>query len=291
MLPNKREKEKELLASGTQFNLNTFSEWIEKNIGLYFPKRNQIKLSKKILQRAKELSLEDFSEYFNYCQKESSEIEFLKNYLTTRETYFFRSFKIVQALIKEKIKSAKNSGIKQKLKIVSLGCATGEEVYSIAMYHLHELGLKPILKGFDLSGDAIDIASNGKYLTHTVRNLSGPYLEYFRTEGDYISVDDKIKKMASFAEFNLLNLSKYSNIRHCDFVLCRNTLLYFSEERRQEILANIFARIKTGGALILGKSESISIENVQMLFITIRDETQKINLDIKSIKKLLKFLD
>jgi len=110
----------------------------------------------------------------------------------------------------------------------------------------------------DISTRVLDQARLAEYeMLALGRGLSKDRLKKFFEPGvrDAWKLIPKIKKRITFKELNLLGA--YNGIGSCDIVFCRNVLIYFSSERKQEILQKIHKTLKPGGFLLLGASESI----------------------------------
>ncbi|MEK9765295.1 MAG: CheR family methyltransferase, partial [Thalassolituus sp.] len=111
----------------------------------------------------------------------------------------------------------------------------------------------------DLSPTALSEAKSGAYPWIAIRRgLSGPYQEqYFtKTSEDVWTVKPEVRKGIEFREFNLND--SYTRLGQFDVVFCRNVLIYFSSERKRDILIRIHGALKEGGYLFLGASEALT---------------------------------
>lgn len=188
--------------------------------------------------------------------------------ISTNETYFFRD-KSPFTLLQHKIlpdlidRRSKKSNIgKPAIRLWSAANSTGQEIYSIAMA-MDEIGVTPQkyqikLLGTDISDAAIAQASYGRYNKFEIaRGLDTTRLnKYFIPEGDFWRIKDHIRAMAQFKKMNLMKpfvgLGKY------DIVLCRNVMIYFTEEDRRKIYQNIAKVLEPDGYLIIGSTESLA---------------------------------
>ncbi|MBF0572965.1 MAG: protein-glutamate O-methyltransferase CheR [Desulfamplus sp.] len=198
--------------------------------------------------------------------------------ISTNETYFFRD-KSPFTLIQHKIipdlidrRSKNKTVLKPAIRLWSAANSTGQEIYSIAMA-LDEIGITPQkyqikLLGTDISDAAIAQASYGRYNKFEVaRGLEPKRLnKYFTQDGDYWKIKDEIRAMVQFQKMNLMK--PFVGLGKFDIILCRNVMIYFTEEDRRRIYANIAKVLEPDGYLIIGATESLA--NNSDLFVSKR---------------------
>ncbi|MBF0241605.1 MAG: protein-glutamate O-methyltransferase CheR [Desulfamplus sp.] len=198
--------------------------------------------------------------------------------ISTNETYFFRD-KAPFTLIQHKIipdlidRRSKNRAVtKPPIRLWSAANSTGQEIYSIAMA-LDEIGVTPQkyqikLLGTDISDAAIAQASYGRYNKFEVaRGLDAKRLNrYFTQDGDYWKIKDEIRAMVQFKKMNLMK--PFVGLGKFDIILCRNVMIYFTEEDRRKIYTNIAKVLEPDGYLIIGATESLA--NNSDLFVSKR---------------------
>ena len=147
---------------------------------------------------------------------------------------------------------------RRTLKIWSAGCSIGCEPYTLAMI-LNEVdprGSHSIV-ATDVDMPILSRAKDGKgYLASEVRSVPAPMLKkYFAAEGDTYAVTDAVKRMVTFRRHDLLKDAYPSDL---DVILCRNVVIYFTEEAKQQIYAGFTGALRPGGYLFVGGSELIS---------------------------------
>ncbi|MBF0228566.1 MAG: protein-glutamate O-methyltransferase CheR [Desulfamplus sp.] len=198
--------------------------------------------------------------------------------ISTNETYFFRD-KSPFTLIQHKIipdlidrRSKNRTVLKPSIRLWSAANSTGQEIYSIAMA-LNEIGITPQkyqikLLGTDISDAAIAQASYGRYNKFEVaRGLEPKMLnKYFTQDGDYWKIKDEIRAMVQFQKMNLMK--PFVGLGKFDIILCRNVMIYFTEEDRRKIYTNIAKVLEPDGYLIIGATESLA--NNSDLFVSKR---------------------
>jgi len=167
------------------------------------------------------------------------------------------------------------------VRIWHAGCATGEEMYSMAIL-LEEEGIygKCKIYGTDFSPAAIAEARKGVYKVDQMKNYTRNYLksggkesfsDYYTAKYDYVLIDKALKRNMTFAEHNLALDAVFSEV---NMVVCRNVMIYFDRELQLRVL-NLFAEsLCPGGILCLGNKEAIGPE-CRNLFEPI-DEKEKI---------------
>lgn len=187
--------------------------------------------------------------------------------ISTNETYFFRDkspFELLQHKIFPDLidKCAKkNPSVKPTIRLWSAANSTGQEIYSIAMT-LVEMGITPDkynirLFGTDISDAAIAQASYGLYNKFEVaRGLDQRRLNrYFEKKEDRFKIKDEIRVMAQFKKMNLMK--PFVGLGKFDIVLCRNVMIYFTNEDRKRIYHNISKVMEPDGYLLIGSTESL----------------------------------
>jgi chemotaxis protein methyltransferase CheR len=188
--------------------------------------------------------------------------------ITTQETSFFRdqapyemlANKVLPDLIDFR-SSARDSRGRIPLRIWSAACATGQELYSIAIVLRETLGdlskYNIRLLGTDISDAAIAKASSGLYTqAEASRGLSPARLAAnFDREGDSFKVRDELRAFASFKRRNLHE--DFSSLGSWDIVFCRNIAIYFSPEAKASLFDRIGRSLARDGSLILGTTESL----------------------------------
>ena len=181
--------------------------------------------------------------------------------LAFADTRFFRDWNVfnqfehyVLPLVKEANRNLK------KLRILSLGCSTGQEVYSIAIAVSRLVGLNDwqvSIIGTDLSSSAIAKAQRGYYNQFEIQTgmNAETMIDNFTAEGDSWKINDNIKKKVEFRRFNLLEELTFNE--KFDIIFCRNVLRFFSPGIQSRLCAKIHNMQVPGGILYLGKGENI----------------------------------
>lgn len=187
--------------------------------------------------------------------------------MVTNETMFFRDerpFTYFRDTVLPSIVALRAD--RKSLRIWSAACSTGQEPYSIAM-SLAEI--IPDMETWNIEILATDIsdtvlkqARTGKFNQFEIQRGLPPRMmeKYFVKSDKGWTVCERIRKCVRFENFNLLDRMTHLGI--FDMILCRNVLMYFSEETKQRILANMVNRLSTNGFLFMGTTERVKSDGL-----------------------------
>jgi two-component system CheB/CheR fusion protein len=223
-------------------------------------KMNTIK--RRIIRRMLLYKITQLNEYANLLSEKKEEIDILYQDLLINVTSFFRdpaTYKYLKGTLFPKLLKRKKTG--ESLRIWIPACATGEEVYSMAMILLEIQESKgtniPVhIFATDLSEQAISKARIGNYTEHDLENVSPKRLQRFFTKGARsFQVNKALRDMCVFATHNILRDPPFSRL---DFLSCCNLFIYFDNPAQKKAVNTFHYALNEDGFLMLGKSESIS---------------------------------
>lgn len=203
----------------------------------------------------------NFDTYKEYVQalKDSKDLfkEFI-NYLTINVSEFYRNPDQWAVLEKEIIPLL--LGKNKKINIWSSACSTGDEPYTLVMVLNKMLPLSSIkIFATDIDMGALEKAKNGVYTTKSLENLPKEMREkYFTMVGDNYKVKDEVKNCVEFRQFNLLRDPYPTGM---DLIVCRNVLIYFTEEAKNDIYKNFNMALNPQGILFVGSTEQMIMAN------------------------------
>jgi len=249
------------------YEFRLLRDYIHQYCGIFYDDAKSSTLASRLSFRLKLLGISSYSEYYNYLKfnpRAEEEIEDLIPHLTNNETYFFREMNQISFLIDElvgKLKEGKSG--KKSLKILSCGCSSGEEAFTLAML-LEEAGAYSAghnieITGIDIDRKVIEKAVKGEYTSYSLRAAEKERIDrYFKREGDRYLIDRRIRDRVAFRRGNLLDPSMFNAFRDVDAILCRNVFIYFSEDAIRSIAGSFHGIISGRGQLLLGHSESLS---------------------------------
>ncbi|AJS61407.1 chemotaxis protein CheR [Paenibacillus sp. IHBB 10380] len=145
---------------------------------------------------------------------------------------------------------------KRRLKVWSAACSTGEEPYTLAMILSDRKALlESSLEASDIDDGALEKAKQGLYLERSLKDVPKDVAaRYFTEEGSMFKINDSLKKAVQFKKQNLL-LDKFDT--YYDLIVCRNVMIYFTEEAKTKLYQKFADSLRPGGYLFVGSTEQI----------------------------------
>ena len=244
-------------------------DFIHEKFGLFFDDVQRGTLRGRLAARLTALDLISFEDYYHYLRfgpQRTEELARMASHLTNNETYFFREQAQLQVFAEHVLRSLKEKKARtgeRTLRLLSAGCSTGEEVHTLAMI-VYDSGQffwnwDVEIVGMDVDEAALDKARKGVYYHNSFRGLS-PALKqrHFSREGSGEKVKEPLRRMLSFRSGNLLEAASYEGLGPFDAILCRNVLIYFSDEMIRRVIERFYDSLVPAGYLLLGHAESLS---------------------------------
>lgn len=217
-------------------------------------------IQRRIERRMNVHQLNDPLAYVSFLEQNPHEISSLFNELLISVTRFFRDPDSWQAFAAGPLPQLMRSlGDNASLRAWVPGCATGEEVYTLAMVLrecAEQLGVRLHYQifGTDLDIAAVELARTGRFPAGIGMDVSPERLERFFTHDDgHYSVSKEIREMAIFAPQNLIKDPPFTKL---DIISCRNLLIYLGADLQKHVIPIFHYALKPGGLLMLGGSET-----------------------------------
>lgn len=244
-------------------------EFVEATFGLVLDGSKDVYLAPRLLPRMKELGLTSFYDYYSFLkfspQGPDEQRRFI-SLITNNETYFFREeaqLRVFAEQILPLLKQRKVAAGARRIRIVSAGCSTGEEVYTLAMLlvdsgaFIWDWDIQVV--GIDIDEQVLEKAQSGLYSGRVFQTLPEQYCDrYFRKTPDGLLAREVLRKIVSFRRGNLLEFGEAVAGETIDIIFCRNVLIYFSEATVKRIVESFGSALSRDGYLFLGHSESLS---------------------------------
>lgn len=237
--------------------MSDYEQFIEKvkrktRIDLSLYKEAQMK--RRLTSLYEKRGYRNFTEYFEAIDRDSALLDEFLDRMTINVSEFYRNaqrWKVLQDKIFPQLLE-KN----KRLKIWSAACSTGEEPYSLAMVLSNHIPLRDIsIQATDLDKGVIEQAKVGLYGARSIKEVPKDIVDrYFIKEGAHYQVVDEIKRTVTFRQHNLLE-DRYEP--NHDLIVCRNVMIYFTEEAKDQIYHNFSKALKIGGILFVGSTEQI----------------------------------
>jgi chemotaxis protein methyltransferase CheR len=248
----------------TSSQTQRFRAVLGQKIGLRFDDAKLAFLNEVLQRRLKDRG-RDCDSYLWELEYEPPSAEFaaLARELTVGETYFFRNSEQFDALAEVVLPDRMRARHEHKeLRLLSAGCSSGEEAYSMAMVAhetIEDPSWKVSVRAVDLNPGALERALRGRYSPWALREVSPEMrAKRFREDGRDVTLDDAIRAMVTFELANLAseNPSLWQPAAY-DVIFCRNALMYFEPDQMRAVIERIARSLVPGGFLFLGHAETL----------------------------------
>lgn len=248
--------------------LQPLMDYVISATGLMYYADRRREFAAHVTTRLQALEIDDCHGYLQFIQTGPSgneELDRLITLLTIGETHFFRHRELFQALEKTVFPSLiEKNRTHRRLRIWSAGCSIGAEAYSLSMLlrrrfadYLSHWDVQII--GTDINRDFLARASAGIFEDWALRAVSPEDRDaYFSHDGKRWSVKEAFREGVSFAYHNLASSQFSSPLGEraaCDLVLCRNVMIYFSQDVVRQAIRNLHTCLATDGWLVVGHAE------------------------------------
>jgi two-component system CheB/CheR fusion protein len=257
----KRQGFDEVLAAAAT-SLARIAEILRNKTGNDFHGYKQNTFLRRVQRRMQVVQIDEIASYVDFLRADKDEVHNLFNDLLIGVTEFFRDkreFEVLETQVVPKIFEGKSAG--QQVRIWVLGCATGEEAYSIAILlreHMSTRDSVPQVQIFatDVDGRALAAARVGRYRTNIEDDMSADRLaRWFVREGDTYCVVKELREMCIFSQHNVIKDAPFSKL---DLVSCRNLLIYLNAELQNLVIPLFHFALLPGRFLFLGNSENVT---------------------------------
>jgi chemotaxis protein methyltransferase CheR len=237
-----------------------FQKLIFQIAGISLSDAKKVLLVGRLTKRLKTLGFSSFGQYYRHVIDEQGKAErqIMVDLLTTNETYFFREPKHFDFL-RDLALSARRNG---PFRVWSAASSTGEEAYTIAMVLAEALGNSPWeIVGTDISTQVLEKARSGHYSLERADGIPPHLLKKYCLKGlnEYagtLLITKELRERAQFMQSNLLDPRK--GMGQFDVILLRNVMIYFDNDTKRKVIANLLPYLKPDGHFIVGHSESLN---------------------------------
>ena len=268
---------------------------IEEKTGLWLPLNRKMFLLTQLKNRLRAKGFNHYIEYYDWLMQNGNnkqEWATLIDLLTVHETRFFRdksALNLVGKFMKDLIqgRNSQNSPLRSDavkkiltqtrvpsaniVQVWSVGCSTGEEVYSLAMIlqeiaeqHQNPHPFHFRVTGTDISFPSLAIARDGSYQRRNSLNIPKEFRQKYTSEiDDNFLIEKKLQEKDCFMQGNLRELESMP-AQVFDLIYCQNVLIYFKPERKKRLLDQLVDRLSNGGMLILAPGEATNWQHPEM---------------------------
>ena len=218
-------------------------------------------------RRLRALGLTSFRQYREFLAADASELERFINAISTNLTKFFREahhFDHFRTHVAVAFAQAAHGAAGRRLRVWSAGCSTGEEPYTIAAVlrrEIRDVDRHDIrILATDIDTDVIAKGVRGEYSSNSIDEVPKTYREFFQPAaadgaGVNISVGEELQKLVAFRRLNLIEPWPFTG--NFDAIFCRNVMIYFDTSTKAALIERFTQKIKPGGWLYIGHSESL----------------------------------
>jgi chemotaxis protein methyltransferase CheR len=239
------------------------------NLGIKLSPIKIVMVNSRLIKRLKKTGITNFKDYLDYALSPegriSGEFECMIDELTTHKTDFFREPEHFNFLKDQILPNFKQETF-HNFKIWSAGCSTGEEAYTMSIILSEFQQTSPsfdfTIFATDISNASVMKAVRAIYNKDSISVVDKSFVKkYFLVSKD--SAENKIRVAKSLREkvhFSILNLvdDYFFQSNSLDVVFCRNTLIYFDDNSKKMVVNKLIEKVKPGGHLFVGLSETIS---------------------------------
>ena len=199
--------------------------------------------------------IKGYDNYVQLLKADKDKFEEFVNYLTINVSEFYRNREQWDIMDKDVFPELIQK-FGRNLKIWSAACSTGDEPYSLVMALSKHLPINQIkINATDIDKQVIQKAKLGLYGEKSIVGVPDEMKrKYFTKVGPSYQISEEIKNRVEFKQHNLLK-DEYPT--GCDLIVCRNVLIYFTEEAKDEIFRKFHRSLKPGGVLFIGSTEQI----------------------------------
>lgn len=231
-----------------------FIELIRNKTGIDLSQYKEKQMKRRLTTLRMKRGFKTFTDYYHAILKDENLYHEFLDRMTINVSEFYRNKKRWDVLEEQIIPGLlKNS---RQLKVWSAACSTGEEPYTLAMILSKFMPVSEIsILATDIDEHVLNMARKGTYTEKSLKEIPREMLDnYFIKDGNFYHVDSKLKKCVTFKKHNLL-ADPYS--QSFDLIVCRNVLIYFTEEAKAKVYQKFSDSLNPGGILFVGSTEQI----------------------------------
>jgi chemotaxis protein methyltransferase CheR len=236
-------------------------ELVRRGFGLNLQEGKETLVAARLSKQIRAGRFRSFTEYFRHVTTDSTgePLIALIDALTTNHTGFLRERQHFQYLMRVVLPQYLD---RPQLSIWSAASSSGEEPYSVLFTLLHALADRPAPKvsilATDISTRVLAAARRAVYPTGRLTGLPAAWLHRFleKEEGQSAyRVKDEVAKQVTFRRLNLME--PFSAIGRFPIIFCRNVMIYFDHQTREQLVLRLVERLEPGGYLFVGHAESL----------------------------------
>ncbi len=240
---------------------------IYERSGIRFQDAKKYILETRLARRLEELEMDSFDDYISFLTigpYRDDEFQEMFNRVTINETSFFRNepqLEVFEKQVLPRLLEARKGA--KRLRIWSAACSSGEEPYTLGILVHRTLGLRLAdwrveILGTDISDKVLATAQSGRFTQYAIRATPALVQQrYFKQEPGFHVIDPVVKSMVAFERLNLKDRLAIKRHGLWDVIFCRNVMIYFDRQMRQDLVCAFGESLADDGALFIGHSETL----------------------------------
>ncbi len=251
--------------SGKEFR--SFQALILAESGIYLSEAKRTLLVGRLTSRLRELGLNSFKHYYELVVSDSEERVRMLDRVSTNETHFFREpqhFEFLERSVFPQWLHPRTGKTSRRIRVLSAGCSTGEEPYSLAMILSEHFpassGWSIEIFGVDISTRVLERARAAVWPIQKAAEIPQQFLKAYmlRGKGDEAGKMKAGPEVRSVVQFLRCNLAEEPlPAMDFDLIFCRNVLIYFQAETKTRVISRLLHQLVPGGYLFLGHAEAL----------------------------------
>lgn len=231
-----------------------FIRSIKSSTGIDLAEYKEAQMKRRLTTLRNKNGYNTFASFYEAMMKDKALFYEFLDRMTINVSEFWRNPNRWEVL-RDVILPELQQGRSQSLKIWSAACSTGEEPYTLAMI-LADKGLKnTVVHASDIDDGALNKAKEGLYLDRSLKDVPQDVAKrYFQPEGQMYRISEELKRNVRFQKQNLLT-DPFDTMY--DLIVCRNVMIYFTEEAKTKLYHKFADSLRPGGYLFVGSTEQI----------------------------------
>ncbi|MFC7682021.1 CheR family methyltransferase [Paenibacillus sp. GCM10028914] len=232
-----------------------FIRSIESSTGINLADYKEMQMKRRLTTLRLKHGFQTFASFYEGMMKDKILLEEFLDRMTINVSEFWRNPNRWE-ILRDKILPELTSPVNRGLKIWSAACSTGEEPYTLAMILAEQNLLRSSnILATDIDDGALAKAKQGLYLERSLKDVPKSVIsKYFTEEGPLYRFNDELKKEVRFQKQNLLTDRFDTGF---DLIVCRNVMIYFTEEAKHKLYQKFALSLRPGGILFVGSTEQI----------------------------------
>ncbi len=262
-------------AGMTERDFKRLSTFIERELGIKMPESKRVMLESRLSRRLRLHGLSTFAEYVDYVFSEEGarqELIHMIDAVTTNKTDFFREADHFDFLLNVILPEHAQRGGRDPFRIWSAGCSTGEEPYTMAMvveeYRRINSSFSYGIFATDISTKVLSTAVDAVYDEEKLAPVPLDYKKrYLLRSRDHtknlVRIRPELRARVQFQRLNFMD-DDFGIRELFDVIFCRNVIIYFDRVTQERLIRKFYDRLRPGGCLFLGHSETMTGMNIPL---------------------------